>query len=71
MKTKIPVYTLLRSLGISNKKIIYSIGNKNNIGNISSMKNTKVSTALMEISELLLEKETNIMRLIKENKLTT
>jgi hypothetical protein len=25
----------------------------------------------MEISELLLEKETNIMRLIKENKLTT
>lgn len=66
MRTKIPVYTLLRSLGISNKKIIYSIGNKDDAGKINSVKSTKVYNALSEISELLFEKETNIVRLIKK-----
>lgn len=65
MKTKIPIYTLLRSLGITNKKIIYSIGTKENIEKINYVKNTKVYNSLTEISELFFEKETNIMRLIK------
>ncbi len=64
MKTKIPVYNLLRSLGISNKKIIYSIGTKENIEKINYVKNTKVYDSLTEISGLFFEKETNIMRFI-------
>lgn len=64
MKTKIPIYNLLRSLGISNKKIIYSIETKENIEKINYVKNTKVYDSLTEISGLFFEKETNIMRLI-------
>lgn len=69
MKTKIPVYNLLRALGISNKKIIYSIGTKENIEKINYVKNTKVYDSLTEISGLFFEKETNIMRLIIKRKI--
>jgi DNA-directed RNA polymerase beta subunit len=62
MKIKIPVYSLLRSLGISNKKIIYSIGIQENVQNLNIVKNTKVYDSLTEIAELLFEKEKNIMR---------
>lgn len=68
MKTKIPVYNLLRCLGISNKKIIYSIGTKETIEKINYVKYTKVYDSLTEISGLFFEKENNIMRFIIKRK---
>lgn len=59
MKTKFPANMLLKALGITNKKISYCL--KTNSLQQKTLNNT--SNCLIEISELLFEKEKNIVGL--------
>lgn len=62
MKTKIPIYNLIKALGITNKKIIITLKNKKIIKNIQNLnKIQKTETALIKITESLTEKETNLL----------
>lgn len=60
MKTKISAYSLLKALGITEKKIMYTL----KIQSESEKKSyKKTSSCLKEISDNLSEKEGNLLRL--------
>ena len=61
MKLKISAYALIRALGITTKKIIYSTNRRLMIKNFNKITNPKVDVTLINLSEQILEKKTNIM----------
>ena len=62
MKTKISTYALIRALGITTKKIIYSTNSKLIIKTFDKITSQKVDAAIISLSEQILEKKTNITR---------
>jgi DNA-directed RNA polymerase beta subunit len=66
MKNKIPVLTLLQAMGLSSKKILYSIKSKEFLTNITNTKITSsVQKALKKINDIMFYKQSNVMRLNK------
>lgn len=64
MKNKIPVLTLLQAMGLSSKKILYSIKNKEYLTNITNTRITSsVQKALKKINDIIFYKQSNLMRL--------
>lgn len=65
MKKKIPIFILFKSLGLSRKKIILSIKNPEFLEKSNQIKNLSIQKSLVKLSEIVIEKESNILR-IKE-----
>lgn len=63
MKAKLPIYTLIKGLGLTPKKIIYCAHNKRDITTTLNLKNHKTEQCLQYLAETILEKEKNIMRI--------
>ncbi len=63
MRNKIPVLTLLQGMGLSSKKIFYSIKNKEFLTNITKNRITSSYKSLKKINDILGYKESNIIRL--------
>lgn len=63
MKAKLPIYTLIKGLGLTPKKIVYCAYNKSNMITTLNLKNHKTEQCLQYLAETLLEKEKNIMRI--------
>lgn len=61
MKTKIFAYTLINAMGITSKKIIYSIKDSSITKSIQKLKNEGINSSLIELSETIQEKEKNIV----------
>lgn len=64
MKVKIPIYLLLRALGITDKKIKYTIYKKEDLTKLNLKANIKTITSILNISELFLEKKSNLVRIL-------
>lgn len=62
MKKKIPIITLLKALGLTKKKIYYSIKDIKLIKNISKGTDVNISKSLIKINEIILEQKSTIMR---------
>lgn len=65
MKKKIPIFILLKSLGISKKKIIYSLKNIEYLKNFGQTQNKSIPKSLTDLNEILIEKESNFLWLKK------
>jgi len=64
MKNKIPVLTLLQAMGLSSKKILYSIKNKEFLTSITNTKiASSVQKALKKMNDIMFYKQANLMRL--------
>lgn len=63
MKKKIPIFILLRSLGLSTKKITYSLKNIDYIKKSGQIQNSQINTAryLTKLNEIMVDKESNIV----------
>nr|YP_007517064.2 RNA polymerase beta subunit [Euglena viridis]AEY70834.2 RNA polymerase beta subunit [Euglena viridis] len=60
MRKKIPIDLLLRTLGFSNKKIIYSIKTTEFLEETRQIKNLTIKKSLIKLNEIIIEKESNI-----------
>jgi hypothetical protein len=56
MKTNIPILNLLQSMGITNKKIFYTLQ-----GKILTQEKLKTSQALYKLNKLLMNKDKNFL----------
>lgn len=65
MKKKIPIYTLLKAFGISDKKIIYSLEKERLINNLNKTSKIKTSKSIMKIYEFMFGKDINLVRFKK------
>lgn len=65
MKNKIPVLTLLQAMGLSSKKIFYSIKNKEFLTKITKNRTNSCYKSLRKISDIMGYKESNIVSLTK------
>ena len=63
MKKRIPMFVLLKSLGLSRKKILLSIKNPEFLEKLNQTKNVSIQKSLMKLSEIVTEKEPNIVRI--------
>lgn len=63
MRNKIPVLTLLQAMGISSKKILYSVKNKEFLRIITKNKINSSYKSLKKINDIMGYKESNIMSL--------
>lgn len=61
MKKRIPIFILFKSLGLSKKKTIMSIKNPEFLEKLNQIKNSTVEKSLIRLSEIVTEKESNIM----------
>lgn len=63
MKRKIPIFILLRSLGISMKKIIYTLKHIDYIKKSGHKQNSQINISkyLTKLNEIVIEKESNIL----------
>ena len=61
MRVKLPIYTLIKGLGLTIKKIIYCSNNKNELSTKLNLKNQKTELCLLNLAETILEKEKNIL----------
>lgn len=61
MKAKLLAYTLVKALGITTKKIMYSLNNIRTIENITKLNNIKTDTCLINLMDIASEKEKNVM----------
>ena len=66
MKNKIPAYSFLKALGLTDKKIICSIKNKSYTEAL--VRHEKNSEAIITISEIMLQKEVNALRTQKSKR---
>nr|YP_010700253.1 RNA polymerase subunit beta [Euglena deses]WCH63397.1 RNA polymerase subunit beta [Euglena deses] len=62
MKKKIPIITLLKALGLTKKKIYYTIKDIKLIKNISKETDINILKSLLKINEIILEQKSTIMR---------
>ena len=60
MKKKIPILTLLKAFGLSDKKIIHALEKEEIIKNLNKENKLKVSRSLVKIYELVFGKDINI-----------
>lgn len=65
MRTKIQIYTLINSLGLTNKKIIESLNTNKMKNNTMKFKNQTIELCLLNLANTILDKEKNIMRVTK------
>lgn len=63
MKKRIPIFILFKSLGLSRKKIILSIKNPEFLEKLNQIKNSSIQKSLIKLSEIITEKESNIVRI--------
>lgn len=64
MKNKIPIFIFLQALGLSEKKIIYSIKNIKTLENSTKTTiNKSTEKALIKLNEITIEQESNIVKL--------
>lgn len=61
MKTKIPAYIFLKALGLTDKKIVHSIGESHYLEKL--IKKVDNTEAIEKLSEGILNKETNLLRI--------
>jgi hypothetical protein len=62
MKTSITILTLLQAMGLTNKKILYTLREK-----ILGQENMKTSQALYKLNKILMNKDGNFLRFKKLN----
>lgn len=63
MKKRIPIFMLFKSMGLPKKKIILSIKNPEFLEKLNQVKNLPIQKSLVKLSEIITEKESNIMRI--------
>lgn len=64
MKKRIPIFTLFKSLGLSRKKIIMSTKNSESLEKLNQIGKSSIQKSLIKLSEIITEKESNILRII-------
>lgn len=65
MRKRIPIYILLRAMGLSKKKIFYSIKTKQFLEKLSQINILKTEESLKKLNEIVNEKEITLVRFIK------
>lgn len=64
MKNKIPIFIFLQALGLSEKKIIYSIKHIETLKDSTKTAiNKSTEKALIKLNEITIEQESNIVKL--------
>jgi hypothetical protein len=64
MRNNIPIFVFLQALGLSRKKIIYSIKHIKTLKNYTKTNiNKSTEKALIKLNEITIEQESNIVRL--------
>lgn len=61
MKKKIPIFLLLKCMGLTRKKILVSLNETKVISNLDQQENLNLEKSFKKINNIIFEKESNLL----------